>query len=341
LAAPAAATALGDHKPARRCLPAWPSIFLPNNLSFTEAFKAAGRSYPQEAYSQGLIYRPALLAQASLRFLNRTYDLDYESTSTALTTTPDRRGRVRWEEVQVEAIDARALDPQPDPQARFAALEAPLTEAKTISALEKDFLDWVYQTVKATVRANETLKVFAGPDVSQADFRRQCSEAAQDGRNKETKQVVATFDKKIDVLADKLAREEHELSTDQAELSGRKMEEYTTHAETLLGLFGKRRKSLSKSLSKRRLAEQAEADVKESKEAISDLKAQVATLEKEKEAALQEVSERWSQIVEEEKEIPVSPARKDILLDVFGVAWFPFYSVQIGEETVELPGFGH
>jgi hypothetical protein len=314
--------------------------FLLNNLSFTEAFKEAGRSYPQEAHSQGLVYRPALLAQASIRFLNRTYDLDYETRGTALTTTPDRRGRVRWEDIQAEAIDTSEFDSQPDPQARFVALEAPLAEAKTMSALEKDFLDWVYQTFKVAVRANETLKVFAGPDVSQADFRRQCSEAAQDGRDKETKQVAATFDKKIDVLAERMAREARELAADEAELSGRKMEEVTTGAETLLGLFGKRRKSISKSLTKRRMTQQAAEDVKESKEVIADFQAQIAELEKEKEAALEEVNERWSRIVEEEKEISVAPAKKDILLDVFGVAWFPYYIVQIGEETAELPGYG-
>ncbi len=109
-AAPVAAAATqGSHT-----RPAVPTgiaeYFLPNNLSFTEAFKAAGRTYPQEAHTQGLVYRPALLAQASVRFLNRTYDLDYESRSTALTTTPDRRGRIRWEDIQAEGIDARALD---------------------------------------------------------------------------------------------------------------------------------------------------------------------------------------------------------------------------------------
>jgi hypothetical protein len=338
-ASTAAVAALGSQT-----RPAVPSgvaeYFLPNNLSFTEAFEAAGRPYPQEAHSQGLIYRPALLAQASIRFLNRTYELDFESHRTALATNPDRRGRVRWEEIQVEAIDAGELNRQPDPLARFIALEAPLTEAKTMSELEKDFIAWVYQTAKVTVRTNETLKVFAGPDISQADFRRKCSEVAQDGREKELAQVTANYEKKVDTLAEKLAREERELATDQSELSGRKMEEYTTHAETLLGLFGRRRKSISKSLTKRRLAEQAEADVKESKEAIADLQMQVAAIEKQKEAALQEVSERWSQIVQEEREIPVTPAKKDILLDVFGVAWFPYYCVQIGEETVELPGYG-
>ena len=70
------------------------------------------------------------------------------------------------------------------------------------------------------------------------------------------------------------------------------------------------------------------------------MKAQIADLEKEKETALQEINERWSRIVEEEKEIPVAPARKDILMDIFGVAWFPYYIVQVGEETIELPGFG-
>ncbi len=36
--------------------------FLPNNLTFTQAFKAAGKPYPQEAFSQGLLYRPVLLS---------------------------------------------------------------------------------------------------------------------------------------------------------------------------------------------------------------------------------------------------------------------------------------
>jgi hypothetical protein len=46
--------------------------FLPNDLSFTEAFSVAGRSVPEEARSLGLIYRPALLAQSRIRYLNRT-----------------------------------------------------------------------------------------------------------------------------------------------------------------------------------------------------------------------------------------------------------------------------
>jgi len=38
-------------------------------------------------------------------------------------------------------------------------------------------------------------------------------------------------------------------------------------------------------------------------------------------------------------EIPLSPLKKDVLLDFFGVAWMPFYLARAGEETFELAGF--
>ena len=31
--------------------------------------------------------------------------------------------------------------------------------------------------------------------------------------------------------------------------------------------------------------------------------------------------------------------KKDVLIELFGVAWMPFHVIKIGEEMVELPGF--
>jgi hypothetical protein len=33
--------------------------------------------------------------------------------------------------------------------------------------------------------------------------------------------------------------------------------------------------------------------------------------------------------------------KKDVSLDLFGVAWFPYHLVQVGAELVELPGYGN
>jgi hypothetical protein len=121
------------------------------------------------------------------------------------------------------------------------------------------------------------------------------------------------------------------------------MEELGTHAENVFGLFSKRSRStrrLSSSLGKRRMTEQAKADVEESLDAIADMKKQVAALEKEKERELEAINDQWGEIANQSTDIPVTPYKKDVMIDVFGVAWMPYHVVRVGDQTVELPGYG-
>jgi ABC-type Fe3+-hydroxamate transport system substrate-binding protein len=87
------------------------------------------------------------------------------------------------------------------------------------------------------------------------------------------------------------------------------------------------------------MTEKAEADVKESIQAIEEYERQIADLEADKEEALQEVNDRWEEIASQVTEIPVTPYKKDILVEVFGVAWFPHYVALIGDQMVELAGY--
>jgi hypothetical protein len=314
--------------------------FLPNNLTLSQAFKAAGRDYPPQARSLGLLYRPALLSQARIRYLKRKYNLNYEGQTTALLDDPDPAGSLRWEEHGLAPLDAGSLDEPPAPNARFAELGPPFTGARTMSALEKDFVDWAYHTQQAMVRANEALDIFAGPEVSQAEFRRMCTQAAQEQREEEMEKTAQSYHQKLDRIEERLEREKRELEEDEEELSQRKMEEWGTHAENLLGLFGGRRRRLSTSFSKRRMTKKAKSDVEESRETIEDYQEDMKDLEEELADELEEIQEKWRDIVQEETEIPVSPYKKDILVELFGVAWKPFHIVQIGEQVIELPGFG-
>lgn len=313
--------------------------FLPNNLSFSEAFTAAGLTMTQQARSMGLIYRSALLAQVTVRYLNRKYNLDYQQDFAVLTAQPDRRGMMRWEDITTASFDLDVLVDDPDPRARFGPLEAPLSEPKIMSAMEKDFADWVYHNSSVTVRANEELDIYCGPEVSQAEFRKLCVEAAREGRQAEADKVSGKYDRKIDSILSKVKREQRELEEDRTELSQRKMEEYGTHAETVLSLFSRRRRSLSSSLTKRRMTEKAAADVRESLQALEEYERQIKDLQAEQEEALEELNERWEEIAAQMTEIPVTPYKKDILVEMFGVAWFPHYLVLDGVKLFELAGF--
>ncbi len=313
--------------------------FLPNNLTLSQAAKQAGLALSADAQARELLYRPVLLAQVAVRFLQRKYNLDTEETHTALVLDPDRRGAVRWEEWLTAPIDARTLDRGPAPGAVFATLETPLNDGKLLRAMRSDFTDWVYRTCEVTVRSNTALKVFAGPQVSQAEFRRQCSEVARQKREAEIAKVEEKFERRLKTVEDRLRREERELRQDEAELSQRKMEEYGTHAENLLSLLGGRRKRLTTSLTKRRLTQKAKEDVEESLAAIEDYERQIKELEAEKALAIEEIKAKWAEICDDETEIPVRPFKKDILLDLFGVAWMPFYVVEEPGRSFELPAF--
>ncbi len=317
-------------------------FFLPLNLSFTKAVAASGESLPADSAPAGLLYRPALIASAQVRFLDRKYNLDTEQVKSALVANPDKRGVVRWDDFVATVPDEKNMDPAPDPQARFASLDAPLSDAKLIAALQRDFTDWVYRTGKITVRSNQALGLFATPDVSQAEFMKACADAAREARDAEMAKSTVALDRKIAALKDKISREERELKMDESELGQRKGEELATHAENVLGVFTGSRSSrrLSSSLTKRRLTEQAKEDVQESVDALKQYDQELADLEAARQQALDSASGQWGDVVNDITEIPVLPKKTDIYVSLFGVAWMPYYQVKSGDQTVEIPAFG-
>ncbi len=315
--------------------------YLPANFSLTEAFRAAGEPLPVDARLEAVFYRPLLLAAAKVRFFDRRYGVDSEIVRATLVDTLDKRGLVRWDDFPYHGPALEKVENQPSPQARFATLDAPFGDVKLLSALQKDFVDWIFRTTQVMARANQTLKIYAGPDVSPSEFRTACSDAARQGRDAETAKLTATLDRQIATLRDKLSREERELSQDQAEYEARKREETGNMLELGASIFGLgRKKTLTSQLSKGRLSQQAKADVDESIEAIKQFEQQLAEFQQRREQTIQDVNERWSTAVNQVSEIPIQPKKSDVYVQYFGVAWQPFYLIRAAGEVYELPAFG-
>jgi len=312
--------------------------FLPANLSLDAAAARDRVALPDGARESGILYRPVLLAQADIHLVNARYGLNTNVPWAALAADATA---VRWDEVAIPPLDDRALDRAPLRDARFAGLAAPLSDAKAMRALEAGLVEFIVRSGGVTVRANEKLKVYAGPDVDEAAFEAMCRDAADDQMQAELDKVKARFAVKLKAAEDKLKKEERELAEDQADYDGRKREEYAKHAETLLGFLGGRRKSLSSSLSKRRMTEKAKADIEESQQAIADLQEQLGGLREELEAELDGVEAKWQDLMDDTRELPVTPRKTDVRLPLFGVAWLPHYLVNdAAGRAVELAAYG-
>jgi flagellar biosynthesis GTPase FlhF len=315
--------------------------FLPQNLSLPEAFKAAGQTMSPETTLAGVVYRPALIASAQVRILDRKLGVDSERTRAALVESLDKGGIVRWDEHLFNSQMLEQTETSPAPSSRFGTIDAPLTDPKLFSTLQKDFADWVFRNSSVQARANDALKVYAGPDVNRAEFMKACADAASQKRDAEIEKESAKFDRQLQTLENKKSREERELKMDQQDLEGRKREANSNLLEIGASVIGiGRKRSITSQFSKNRLTNKARADVEESIDAIKEFDKQIAEIQKLREEAIAEIKDRWGHVVNDITEVTVTPKKTDVFVDLFGIAWRPCYVVRSGEGTIEVPAFG-
>ena len=131
------------------------------------------------------------------------------------------------------------------------------------------------------------------------------------------------------------------MGEDEAEHSARKMEEMATHFENILGIFGgsRSRRRISSWMTKRRLTAKAKADIEESRDAIEEFERDLVELEIEMQEKINDIETRWDDAAGEVEEKTFRPLKKNILLDLFGVAWLLNWRLKDGDDVFDVPGF--
>lgn len=155
----------------------------------------------------------------------------------------------------------------------------------------------------------------------------------------EKTKLEETYQRKIDALRDRIERQKIEVKRKEEEFSQRRLEEIGTGGELLMSLFGGRKRSVSSSLTKRRLTAQAKAALEQEKKELETLEKQLSALEQDYNRALSELQERWTKVIAEETQLPLPPQRSNIFVELFGIAWCPYYLVTVEGKAQKLPAF--
>lgn len=324
-----------------------PQVFLPVQVSAEQAMSkyAATAVRPLTMKGSALKYVPMVLGHASVRFTSRSGDVDAER-DVCLLMDPPREGALAWDEASECSVDVRGLPSYPPQEAAFEPVPSTMAQAADFKRMTKSLQDYLYRTVTLTRLYNRKLKLTSSPDESERDFVVRCQDAAREKRDAEADKAEAKYETKLNRLREKLRKEELELAEDEAEYSGRKQEELLSAGESVIGFFLGRRSSraISTASRKRRLTTQAKADIEESKDTIERLKEQIAEMEKERDEALSEITDKWAAIAEQLEEKHVRPKKSDVLVDLVAVAWAPQWVVvgatpDGGEQEVTLSAF--
>jgi Predicted ATPase len=333
-AVPTAAGGLVNSQPA---VPGnLPEYFFPT-LGSSEALTAANLG--SGATVAGLVYHPAILAQAEVHYTSRQYNLDTARKVAAVVEDPGN-GLTHWEDNTFAPIDTKTLSAQPQPNAAFRTVPAWLADPARVNAMGKDFLDWVFRTGNIKIKANALLKVYAGPEVSEDAFKQQCSAAIQTAMQAEAEKLNQTYATKLAALQNKIESQQMDVKAAENALSQRTLDEVATGGAMVLSMLGVgRKKSLSSSVSKVRMTQGAKDKVEKEKLDLQNLQEQLDQMQAAKDAALKALNDKYSAQAEQISEIPVAPTKSTIFSDVFAVAWMPYYQVKLNGQASEIPGY--
>ncbi|MEM7131815.1 MAG: hypothetical protein AAF702_36210 [Chloroflexota bacterium] len=326
-------------------------IYLPADVSE----RAAIRQLVEEAGNTvepsqiQLLYEPAILGYGTVRFVDRKRQIDEQILCHLLADAPKRIGGVDWEGATKLGLDVRdllhepeMLDPKQGPF--FAPAPEEANQARKIKRIEKDLSDWLYYNSGMPILVHERLKLFQRPGEDERSFNMRLQQAARERRDDEVDKLQSRFEKNLDRLEAKLTKEERELSQDESELSSRRHQEWIGIGETVLGaVLGRRRRSLSRISSNRRMTQRARMDIEESHEVIAELKEAIADTQEELETQAREVTMKWAKLMDEVDTEELKPRRTDVKIELVALAWKPLWSIHYTDgrrrDSIVIPAY--
>ncbi|MCB9438180.1 MAG: ATP-binding protein [Anaerolineales bacterium] len=318
--------------------------FLPPAITLQQALSRWEQQNRQRAsgFQMTLLaYIPFLLAQVQVRYLDRRTNVNTVENYAYQIYGLDRAGLIHWDRHRTAPILSTAVSHSPLAEdVIYLEPSAGLSDRTRLTALKKEVVDYISKTAGLVVPHNPTLSVYGVPGQDFRDYQAQVVAAAREGRDKEIDATTTKFEREFDRLEERYRREERELRADQKEFQDLGREELFTMGEAVFSLLkGRTAYTLSRVSRARRYKGQAKEDISESNEVLIEIENQMDELQRRFEYELQRINQKWNQIANEVQEVRITPYKKDIFPELFGVGWMPEYLIVMNGQQVRLPAW--
>jgi hypothetical protein len=305
--------------------------------------EATGNRRAQFGENVELAYRPALLAQAVVRYASQKAQLNTDRRFACLVFEPSPEFAPHWREAEAAAFAPGSIS-RNAPEAAVLRGEVPvaLADVKKLAAWQKDFVGYLYRTADFTLHHNPALKLVSRPGQSYAEFLVECQRAAEARLHAEVETIRARFDRQLDRLEDRLIASQRDLKEDEEQLRAREAEDRWTGIENLVGFMLGRTpyRPMSTSTMRSRLVKKTRSDVEQGEETIERLQSQIDSVKAEAQALFQASQSKWTGVAQNIQELRITPRRSDILVELFGVGWTPYWQIAVDGVATEIAAFG-
>ncbi|GIV77663.1 MAG: hypothetical protein KatS3mg050_2057 [Litorilinea sp.] len=314
-----------------------PQVYLPLAVGSADAVRqlTAEVARPVTLLGISLVYEPAALGVASVRFLDRKRQIDVKEEKLLLAPAGAGPVGVDWGSAEVLPLTARELlrtpgqvDPAQGPF--FAPVPDSINGARELKQLARSLSDWLYYNSRLPIQVHPELEVYQMPGERQRAFLARLQQAAREARDAEVDRLEAKYATQLDRLRDKLERARREKSEKEADLAARRQHEWIGIGESILGFFLGRRstRALSTAASRRRMTMKAGYAVEELTEEIQELEQDIQQLQEELQEQSDAITRKWANSLDQVEVEELKPRRADVEVQTVAVAWLPSWLIR-------------
>ena len=277
------------------------------------------------------VYRPAILCQSSIHFVNSTAGVDYWEDVQYMVDIQDCIPDPLWDHAKKIEPDGLQLGNQPEDGFNFVELPAELSSSKNYFLWEKAIKDYFFRHVQCTVYTCKAIKQTTSPRMSETDARIELSHAAREARDQVVEKLKARFSEKIRSFQTRILAAQQRLEREQEGAKAKQMEGFFNIGTTILGaLLGNKiasRGNVSKAASALKGLGKATAkqgDVMRAQETYEELMAAKDDLERQCQDEIESVSSQFSieNLALDSIDIPVRKA--DTKTKLLALVWVPW-----------------
>jgi hypothetical protein len=285
-----------------------------------------------------LVYQPAILGAAQVRFSDKKIDTTRDLT--LLAPLSDGVVAVEWENSAAVELAIEDLEKSPEEGAQFSELPGPASKAKSYGKWEKDMAAWLYRSQKVELFRSPSLEQTSNPGESERDFRVRLQLAARERRDEALERLRQKYAPKIAALEERKRRAQQAVEREAEQARGQKMQTAISFGATLLSSFMGRKAISMTSLGRATTAVRGvgrsmkeSQDVGRAEETVAAVDAQMADLDaqfKEETTTIETSGDPQTETLET---TVVKPTKANITIKLLSLAWTPYWRDANGQAT--------
>jgi hypothetical protein len=279
-----------------------------------------------------LVYRPALVGNARLHFVDAKSSVDTWQNIALLAMLTGDNSELPWTDSEAWSEDVAAFEEQPRSGATIAELPAAAGRAKSYSEWQKSLASHLYAEQQLKLWACEVMNEVSQLGESEQQFRSRLAAKCAQQCTAEQKKLSDAYAKKVATLDNQIQRAKQKLEKEKGQRWQKILGAIMSFLTTILGALAGGRKIASQrnisaaSTAARRAGSIAseQGDIQQAQESLESLEQKRSQWESEQQSALDDIAAKYDAEKLTLSEYAIRPRKSDIAVGKVSLAWLPF-----------------